>query len=96
MYIKHSPYLPKSHQLQTQVDYRSVHNMNQDQALRGGCSCGRNRFLITIPSNVSNTARVLFDDSTEQRKPYDSFLGHFTTSLLFAPLAIHPAPVPLP
>lgn len=43
--------------------------MDQDQPLRGSCSCGRNLYDIVIPSNASNVARVLFHDGSDQRKP---------------------------
>ena len=46
----------------------SISNMASEAALRGACSCGRNQYLIAIPSDSRTAAQVLFDDRAELRK----------------------------
>ncbi|KAI5928721.1 hypothetical protein F4810DRAFT_717274 [Camillea tinctor] len=38
-----------------------------DRALRGSCHCGRNQYIIQIPSTTSEAAQVLFDSDASHR-----------------------------
>lgn len=38
------------------------------EPLRGSCSCGRNRYLIRIPEDVTDHARIYFDSSSDNRR----------------------------
>jgi len=42
--------------------------MNNHQPLRGGCSCGRNQYMIVIPDDHRNQAQVYFDTSSDNRR----------------------------
>lgn len=42
--------------------------MSFGRPLRGGCQCGRNRYIITIPKETSNPPRVLFSPRSHRRK----------------------------
>ncbi|KAK4691726.1 hypothetical protein P7C71_g5335, partial [Lecanoromycetidae sp. Uapishka_2] len=42
--------------------------MDEQQPLQGACSCGRNHYHISIPSNPVETFRVLYDDRTEHSR----------------------------
>ncbi|MCJ1361816.1 hypothetical protein MMC16_000916 [Acarospora aff. strigata] len=42
--------------------------MSRARPLRGACSCGRNQYLIIVPKDATEHARVLFDDSSEHRR----------------------------
>ncbi|KAL4818616.1 hypothetical protein BDW67DRAFT_156975 [Aspergillus spinulosporus] len=44
--------------------------MNHKEPLRGSCMCGRNQYLIRIPDNVTDHARVYFDTGRDNRKSY--------------------------
>lgn len=37
------------------------------EPLRGSCSCGRNRYLIRIPEDVTDHAHIYFDSSSDNR-----------------------------
>lgn len=37
------------------------------EPLHGSCSCGRNRYLIRIPEDVTDHARIYFDTSSDNR-----------------------------
>ncbi|KAH8699036.1 hypothetical protein BGW36DRAFT_294557 [Talaromyces proteolyticus] len=41
--------------------------MSAVEPLRGGCSCGRNRYAIIIPENAASQAEVFFSGSREHR-----------------------------
>ncbi|KAG9234458.1 hypothetical protein BJ875DRAFT_376395 [Amylocarpus encephaloides] len=42
--------------------------MSADRPLRGGCSCGRNKYTVTVPQNASERAQVFFDNSAAHRR----------------------------
>jgi hypothetical protein len=42
--------------------------MDRQQLLRGGCACGRNRYVVQIPQNSSEVPHVFFDNSHTHRK----------------------------
>ncbi|KAI9705851.1 MAG: hypothetical protein M1836_005257 [Candelina mexicana] len=42
--------------------------MSRERPLRGACACGRNHYIITIPPDASESANVIFDNSSEHRK----------------------------
>ncbi|KAL4809244.1 hypothetical protein BDV18DRAFT_131566 [Aspergillus unguis] len=44
--------------------------MDQQEPLRGSCMCGRNQYLIQIPDNATEHARVYFDAGRDHRKSY--------------------------
>ncbi|KAL4913506.1 hypothetical protein BDW62DRAFT_214160 [Aspergillus aurantiobrunneus] len=44
--------------------------MDQQEPLHGSCMCGRNQYLIRIPDNVTDHARVYFDAGRDHRKSY--------------------------
>ncbi|KAL4976949.1 hypothetical protein BDW66DRAFT_133539 [Aspergillus desertorum] len=44
--------------------------MDYQEPLRGSCMCGRNQYLIRIPDNVTDHARVYFDTGRDNRKSY--------------------------
>lgn len=46
--------------------------MSRARPLRGACSCGRNQYLIVVPQDSTEEARVLFDDSSEHRESRSS------------------------
>jgi len=39
-----------------------------ERALRGSCSCGRNRYVIEIPQSSTEGAQIVFDNSNLQRR----------------------------
>jgi len=42
--------------------------MSRERPLRGGCSCGRNEYIIEVPPNATEVAEVFFDNSASQRR----------------------------
>ncbi|KAL4785870.1 hypothetical protein BJX76DRAFT_322935 [Aspergillus varians] len=44
--------------------------MDQQEPLHGSCMCGRNQYLIQIPDNATDHARVYFDAGRDNRKSY--------------------------
>lgn len=42
--------------------------MNTLRPLRGGCQCGRNRYIIAVPQDGINEAQVLFNTDSAHRK----------------------------
>lgn len=42
--------------------------MSRERPLRGGCSCGRNTYIIEVPPNATEVAQVFFDRSTTHSK----------------------------
>ncbi|OJI97101.1 hypothetical protein ASPVEDRAFT_67896 [Aspergillus versicolor CBS 583.65] len=44
--------------------------MDRQESLHGSCMCGRNQYLIQIPDNVTDHARVYFDGGRDNRKSY--------------------------
>jgi len=42
--------------------------MSRERPLQGACSCGRNRYLIVLPSDANERVHVVFDDSSENRR----------------------------
>lgn len=42
--------------------------MSTLRPLRGGCQCGRNRYIIAVPQNGINEAQVLFNTEPAHRK----------------------------
>ncbi|KAI9373094.1 hypothetical protein BJX61DRAFT_402785 [Aspergillus egyptiacus] len=44
--------------------------MSELDPLRGSCLCGRNQYLIRIPDDVADHARVYFDAGRDQRRSY--------------------------
>ncbi|KAH7360920.1 hypothetical protein BKA65DRAFT_195178 [Rhexocercosporidium sp. MPI-PUGE-AT-0058] len=42
--------------------------MDHNHPLHGGCSCGRNRYIIRIPQDATERPRVLFDSGYEHRR----------------------------
>lgn len=42
--------------------------MSGSRPLRGGCQCGRNRYIIVIPENGIKDAQVLFNTEPQHRK----------------------------
>ncbi|KAI9901882.1 hypothetical protein N3K66_003699 [Trichothecium roseum] len=43
--------------------------MSELRPLRGGCQCGRNRYIITVPQEGLSQARVLFNTEPEHQIP---------------------------
>ncbi|KAL7626676.1 hypothetical protein AAE478_003450 [Parahypoxylon ruwenzoriense] len=52
--------------------------MASGRALRGSCHCGRNQYIVQIPSGANESAQILFDSTTDQRvssaAPLSAFL----------------------
>ncbi|EPE35415.1 Mss4-like protein [Glarea lozoyensis ATCC 20868] len=42
--------------------------MASHRCLSGGCSCGRNKYTVTVPHDASQTAQVFFDSSSTNRR----------------------------
>ncbi|KKA18819.1 Uncharacterized protein T310_7228, partial [Rasamsonia emersonii CBS 393.64] len=62
---------------------RTVTTMTSREPLRGGCSCGRNQYMIVIPDDDSvGRAEVIFDSSRDHRR----FQGAPLTAWLRVPL----------
>ncbi|KAL2822312.1 hypothetical protein BDW59DRAFT_149468 [Aspergillus cavernicola] len=57
--------------------------MDQHKPLQGSCLCGRNEYLIRIPDDVTDHARVYFDTGRDHRRSYGTPL----TAWLRVPLA---------
>ncbi|KAL4934462.1 uncharacterized protein BDV17DRAFT_8239 [Aspergillus undulatus] len=60
-----------------------ANKMDEQEPLRGSCMCGRNQYLIRIPDNVTDHARVYFDVGRDNRKSYGTPL----TAWLRVPLS---------
>jgi hypothetical protein len=41
--------------------------MSRERPLQGGCSCGRNRYIIQIPQDATERPQVFFDNSHSHR-----------------------------
>ncbi|KAI1100007.1 hypothetical protein F4804DRAFT_63029 [Jackrogersella minutella] len=52
--------------------------MSSGRALRGSCHCGRNQYIVQIPSGASEVAQILFDSTASHRislaTPLSAFL----------------------
>ncbi|KAI0840631.1 hypothetical protein F5Y06DRAFT_244571 [Hypoxylon sp. FL0890] len=52
--------------------------MSLGRPLRGSCYCGRNQYIVQIPSGASEAAQILFDTTTAHRlssaTPFPAFL----------------------
>ncbi|ORY63542.1 uncharacterized protein BCR38DRAFT_230330 [Pseudomassariella vexata] len=52
--------------------------MSCNRALRGSCHCGRNQYLVRLPSNATHDAQILFDTDSGHRistaAPLSAFL----------------------
>ncbi|KAL3481990.1 hypothetical protein BJX99DRAFT_217930 [Aspergillus californicus] len=57
--------------------------MDQHEPLHGSCFCGRNEYLIQIPDDVTDHARVYFDAGRDNRRSYGTPL----TAWLRVPLS---------
>ncbi|CAG8980432.1 hypothetical protein HYALB_00003997 [Hymenoscyphus albidus] len=42
--------------------------MSQHHPLHGGCSCGRNKYTVSIPHDAAEVAQVFFDSSAAHRR----------------------------
>jgi len=42
--------------------------MSHQRPLQGACSCGRNRYLLLVPSDTNERIHVVFDGSSENRR----------------------------
>ncbi|KAI0887095.1 uncharacterized protein GGS22DRAFT_104255 [Annulohypoxylon maeteangense] len=51
--------------------------MSSGRALRGSCHCGRNQYIITIPTDTSDVAQMVFDSAESQRMSSATFLSEF-------------------
>lgn len=56
--------------------------MDEGTLLLGACSCGRNHYLISIPTNPSESLRVLYDDRAEHSKPVVPVTKHLVVKVL--------------
>ncbi|KKK22534.1 hypothetical protein P175DRAFT_0529984 [Aspergillus ochraceoroseus IBT 24754] len=56
--------------------------MDQHEPLHGSCHCGRNQYLIRIPDDVTEHARIYFDSGRDNRR----FYGTPLTAWLRVPL----------
>ncbi|OBT43762.1 hypothetical protein VE00_06298 [Pseudogymnoascus sp. WSF 3629] len=71
--------------------------MSLERALHGGCSCGRNTFIIEMPPKASDTAQVIFDGNNSFRtSPLAAHLRvplawYHSTTHAFFPDETHPA-----
>ncbi|KFY38050.1 hypothetical protein V495_06782 [Pseudogymnoascus sp. VKM F-4514 (FW-929)] len=71
--------------------------MSLERALHGGCSCGRNTFIIEMPPKASETAQVIFDGNNSFRtSPLAAHLRvplawYHSTTHAFFPDETHPA-----
>ncbi|KAJ4415754.1 hypothetical protein N0V85_002578 [Neurospora sp. IMI 360204] len=68
--------------------------MSFERPLRGGCQCGRNRYIIQFPQNTTQRAQVIFNSPPSQYISHGSPLAAFlrvplpwyhTTTLWFSP-----------
>ncbi|KAI1374925.1 hypothetical protein F4677DRAFT_446833 [Hypoxylon crocopeplum] len=52
--------------------------MSSGRALRGSCHCGRNQYIVRLPTGTSEVAQVLFDSTADHRissaTPLSAFL----------------------
>ncbi|KAI1094374.1 hypothetical protein F5B19DRAFT_490495 [Rostrohypoxylon terebratum] len=51
--------------------------MSSGRALRGSCHCGRNQYVITIPSDTSDVAQMVFDSAESHRMSSATLLSEF-------------------
>ncbi|EOO03050.1 hypothetical protein UCRPA7_1451 [Phaeoacremonium minimum UCRPA7] len=51
--------------------------MSSHHPLRGGCSCGRNKYIIEIPEGATDSAQVLFDTDSSRRNSQATPLAAF-------------------
>ncbi|KAI1212319.1 uncharacterized protein F4807DRAFT_366538 [Annulohypoxylon truncatum] len=51
--------------------------MSSGRALRGSCHCGRNQYVITIPSGTSDVAQMVFDAAESHRMSSATLLSEF-------------------
>ncbi|OBT99475.1 hypothetical protein VE01_02863 [Pseudogymnoascus verrucosus] len=71
--------------------------MSLERSLHGGCSCGRNTFIIEMPPKASDTAQVIFDGNNSFRtSPLAAHLRvplawYHSTTHAFFPDETHPA-----
>jgi hypothetical protein len=67
--------------------------MSFPRSLRGGCQCGRNRYIIQMPEGAGNVARVLFDSHPSHRKacPILLSIGYCEALEAFNPLTLFQA-----
>lgn len=50
--------------------------MTELRPLRGGCQCGRNRYIIAVPEDGLDEAQVLFNTEPEHRTyPQEAYSG---------------------
>jgi len=49
--------------------------MSRERPLRGGCSCGRNTYIIEVPPNSTEIAQVFFDKGSSHRRSQASPLS---------------------
>ena len=66
----------------------SAITMSRERPLSGGCSCGRNRYVIRIPQDATERPQVFFDNSHAQRTHH--FLLPFITNADKNPLQADP------
>lgn len=55
--------------------------MSRERALRGSCSCGRNRYTVEVPEHATEVAQVLFESGGEL-----SMSSSFTSSSFYVAL----------
>jgi hypothetical protein len=65
-----SPYIQDTLTFHSQVPACRLHTntMSFERPLRGGCQCGRNRYIIQMPHDANDIARVLFNEQPSHRK----------------------------
>ncbi|KAI1457174.1 hypothetical protein F4805DRAFT_202956 [Annulohypoxylon moriforme] len=51
--------------------------MSSGRALRGSCHCGRNQYVITIPSGTPDVAQMVFDSAESHRMSSATLLSEF-------------------
>jgi hypothetical protein len=47
-------------------------SMSAGRPLRGGCQCGRNQYVVVVPSDATEAAQVLFDAHSSRRESFSS------------------------
>lgn len=59
----------------SKLNYSSQHlqkNTSTMEPLEGSCHCGRNKYVVIIPADTNEVARVFFDNSHNHRKKLPS------------------------
>lgn len=70
---KHHPFILQTCNIGQYISIVStLYRMSQHHPLHGGCSCGRNKYTVSIPNDAAEVAQVFFDSSAAHRTVHPS------------------------